>query len=134
MAWEQSRNTDNFVIRRWSQTVSPYDATWDNTKPGQTTVTHIENMPSDKGGLYRYKNSNSSSSSAFMVISNSSKSNWYGAFGSTSSWSSGGIAGIPGFSDVVAGDFDLFVRIDPSNEKYREYKQGIVMPNSINII
>ena len=126
MAWEQLTTTENFVVRRWSQKVSPFTATYNTVNPGNSNVTHIENMPSRNGGMYKIN------SSTYFCITNASNGNWYGAFGS---WNSHG-TGIPTFDNSsTAGTFDLFVRVDPSvGDKYREFKQGIIMPNSINIV
>jgi hypothetical protein len=53
MVLDQQTTTSQFILRRWSQKVSPFTATYNDVKPGSTNVTHISNMPSMNGGMYK---------------------------------------------------------------------------------
>lgn len=119
MALEQLGTGSEHILRRWSQTVSPFTATYNDVKPGSSNVTHISNMPTMNGGMYKIN------SSTYFCITNASNGNWYGAFGS---WTKHG-SGIPTFNNSsTAGTFDLYVRVSPAvAQKYREFKGGILM-------
>ena len=119
MALEQLGTGSEHILRRWSQTVSPFTATYNDVKPGSSNVTHISNMPSMNGGMYKLN------SNTYFCITNASNGNWYGAFGS---WNKHG-SGIPTFNNSsTAGTFDLYVRVSPAvAQKYREFKGGILM-------
>ena len=119
MALEQLGTGSEHILRRWSQTVSPFTATYNDVKPGSSKVTHISNMPSLNGGMYKLN------SSTYFCVTNASNGNWYGAFGS---WTKHG-SGIPTFNNSsTAGTFDLYVRVSPDvAQKYREFKGGILM-------
>lgn len=125
MAMEQLGTTDNFVMRRWAQKISPFDATYNTVSPGHSNVIHIENMPSMNGGMYKLN------SSTYFCVTNASNGNWFGAFGA---WSSHG-TGIPTFNNSsTAGVFNLYIRIDPAiDNKYREFSNGVIMPNQIYV-
>jgi hypothetical protein len=119
MALEQLGTGSEHILRRWSQTVSPFTATYNDVKPGSSKVTHISNMPSMNGGMYKLN------SSTYFCVTNASNGNWFGAFGA---WSKHG-SGIPTFNNSsTAGTFDLYVRVSPAVvQKYREFKGGILM-------
>lgn len=137
MALEELSN-GNVAIFRWSQTVNPMNATWDQMKPNATTKLYTYNTdgynaPGDEnGGMYRYENSNSDMDTSFFVIANKTKSNWYGAFGARKNWDPNGN---PAFCKRgTKGIFDLYMRINPDMKKYREFKNGILMPTTITEI
>lgn len=130
----QEKYNGKFTRYRWSQTVNPFDATFDNTKYNSSGITQIENMPSTYGGMYK-----STSEKTFFNMNNNASSNWYGAIGCYTAWSqtiSGtSYAGIPGFADsdsaIAAGVVDLWMRIDPDNARYRELRGGVILTNQI---
>lgn len=126
IALEQLGTSSNIVLRHWKQTVDPFTATYATAKKDGGNFTALENIPSMNGGMYKIN------SNTFFCITNASNGNWYGAFGS---WSKFG-SGIPTFNNgSSAGIFDLFVRVSPENAQiYREFKNGIIMPNTFNEI
>lgn len=90
---------------RWTQSVSPLTAVWEDVKPGQVTFnTTTGYTNSSYGGMYIYK-----STGLHMCIANGSKGNWYGGIGAASAYN----GGIPGFPNTVVttGSIDLYIRI-----------------------
>lgn len=130
----QEKYNGKFTRYRWSQTVNPITATFDNTKYNSSGITQIENMPSTYGGMYK-----SATGKTFFNMNNNTSGNWYGAIGCYASWSqtiSGtSYAGIPGFADsdsaVAVGVVDLWMRINPANARYRELRGGVILTNQI---
>ena len=130
----QEKYNGKFTRYRWSQTVNPITATFDNTKYNSSGITQIENMPSTYGGMYK-----SATGKTFFNMNNNTSGNWYGAIGCYTAWSqtiSGtSYAGIPGFADsdsaIAVGVVDLWMRIDPANARYRELRGGVILTNKI---
>ena len=89
-------------------------------------------MP-DKRGMYKYHNTNNNGYTYFC-IANTASTNWFGAIGSWHEAANGighGV-GIPNMLDSTSGITDLYVRVDPTKITYKEFKNGIIMPNTIN--
>lgn len=125
MAFEQLGTGNNFAIRRWSQTVNPFTATYATAKKDSGNFTAISNIPSMNGGMYKMDSTNT-----YFCICNATSGNWYGAFGASSKHGNG----IPTFNNsTTAGVLDLFVRISPTDAlRYKEFKGGVV--STFNLI
>jgi len=105
MVKQKTTNTATEVKYRWSQTVNPLTATWNDVKPGTVTFnTSSGYTNSSQGGLYLFKTSN-----LHMCIANSSNGNWYGGIGVATAYN-GGIPGYPN-TTVTDGYIDLYVRV-----------------------
>lgn len=127
MAVENINTTDNIAVRRWVQKVSPLTATYADVKPGSSNVVYNTNydVPSINGGMYKLN------SNTFFCITNATNGNWFGAFGA---WNWHG-DGIPTFENrSTSGILDLYMRINPEDVIYREFKGGIVAPVELNEI
>ena len=133
IAIEQKNNTEQFLQYRWNQTVNPLTATHSQawTKNNYNYNTNYD-QPSERGGLFRYSSGTDPHSNTFLRIANGTSSNWYGAFGAFQSWDKHN--GIPGFNAETDGILDLYMRINPTEKRYREFKSGIIMPTTINEI
>ena len=131
MAIEQKNNTEQFLQYRWSQTVNPLTAThsqaWATANYNYNTN---YDQSSGRGGLFRYTSGTTSHDNTFLRIANGTSSNWYGAFGAFKEWKDHN--GIPGFNTETNGILDLYMRINPTEKRYREFKNGIIMPTTIN--
>ena len=134
LAIEQNGNTDNILIRRWTQNKNPVDAIY--TDVSDCVYNDNYNKPTaTRKGLYRYHlaadgTTKQEYANTFLRIYNGTPGNWYGAFGSSEAW--GG--GIPGFDNATMGIFNLYMRIKPEAITYKEFKKGIVIPSTINEI
>ena len=136
MAFEElGVNCDKFALYRWTQNKSPLQATH-NEMWSSANYSYNDNydIPANRGGLYRYHGNSSVSGSTFLRIANGTEGNWFGAFGASGTHSSGGVDGIPSFTGATAGVLDLYMRVDPTALKYREFKNGIIMPTTLNEI
>ena len=129
---ENQGATDNILIRRWKQSVNPLQATWDQIS--DYTYIDDENTanPTNRKGLYRYTTGTTEHTKTFLRIGTTDKTNWYGAFGATALASTNN--GIPGFVGTTMGLLNLYMRVDPKKLKYKEFKNGIIMPTTINEI
>ena len=134
MAFETINKTDNFKIYRWTQTISPMNATYSNMAPGSGNYQYNTkySIPNGNGGMYRYSNTNPNKVNyTFLCITNSESSNWYGAFGCQKLH----VNGVPSFEGrSTGGTLNLYMRIDRDKLTYREFGGGILLPTSINEI
>jgi hypothetical protein len=136
---ESVNSTDNIILRRWAQGANPYTAMHEDVVPGgaNSTFRHILNMNERTGGLRRGDNNR-----AYWKLAVIDSSNWwYGAFGcykreiNDQMPYNGGIPVVRGNNEkeyITAGILDLYMRIDPTKITYKEFKNGIIMPNTIN--
>lgn len=102
---QRSTETANPVKHRWIQTVSPYGTSYDAVKPASVTRISTSGYTDDgQGGMYKMN------SSTYLVITNTSNGNWFGATGCWTAYQ----GGIPGFPSTVVttGCIDMFIRID----------------------
>lgn len=104
---QKPTNTDSEVKYRWSQTVNPMVATFDDTVAANTTfiTTSGYTTPSASyGGMYK------SGSNSWLVCNNGNNGNWYGAIGCWTAYQ----GGIPGYNGAVisSGLIDVYIRID----------------------
>ena len=105
MVKQKTTDTATEVKYRWSQTVNPLTATWDDVKPGTVTFNTSSGYTSSSyGGLYLFKTSN-----LHMCIANGSNGNWYGGIGAATAYN-GGIPGYPN-TTVTNGYIDLYIRV-----------------------
>ena len=107
MVKQTKTQNDNETKYRWIQNVNPMTATYEQTTPQNITINKNNGYDYEEntyGGMY-YKNS-----SAYLVVNNSIKNNWFGATGSWNSWSNG----IPGVFTVAitTGYYDVYYRVD----------------------
>ena len=111
-------------IKRWTQTINPFTATYNDVKPGSNNVKYIVGGTGNNGGMYLFN------SETYFVVTNYTNGNWYGAFGC---WKAH-YGGIPGFDNAVTTSIlDLYVRVSPENAKrYREFRGGVVSCTSVN--
>jgi hypothetical protein len=113
-------------------------ATWANVKPNTNTYEYNTKAPyatpaADNGGMYRYENTNPNEKrTTYFCIANDNETNWFGAFGAQKQWGSNGTPAFCGRG--TKGILDLYMRINPSTKKYREFKNGIIMPTTIQEI
>lgn len=107
---KQKTTSDATEVKyRWIQNVSPLTATYNDViKTKVTRITSSGYTDGGFGGLWRMN------SSARMVIANDTSSNWYGACGSWTEWSSQ----LPGYPNtaISSGYFDLYMRINVADE------------------
>ena len=109
------------------QKVNPLTATYADVKPNSSNVIYNKDydIPSINGGMYKIN------SNTFFCITNATDGNWFGAFGA---WNWHG-DGIPTFENKsTSGILDLYMRINPEDAIYREFKGGIVAPVELNEI
>ena len=113
---------------RWIQTANPLTATWDDVKAANVTkiTTSGYSNNSAAGGLLQ------ASGSTRTRIANASSSNWFGAFGSCTVYSTNKIPGYPN-SDISTGYMDLYVRIDNNNLNMGAsfHKNGTINANQL---
>jgi hypothetical protein len=100
-------NTDNEVKYRWSQTVNPMIATFNDTVAANTTFITTSGYTTPNvsyGGMYK------GSSNSWLVCNNGNDGNWYGAIGCWTAYQSG----IPGYNGatISSGFVDVYIRID----------------------
>lgn len=106
--WIQHNTIDSKAKKfRWTQSVNPFTGTYDDIAPGKVTYNTSPGYEiSTMGGIYKFN------SSAYFVVANSTRGNWFGAVAAWDSWS-GGIPGHPSYSGpVTTGAIDLYVRVD----------------------
>lgn len=113
---------------RWIQTANPLTATWDDVKAANVTkiTTSGYSNNSAAGGLLQ------ASGSTRTRIANASSSNWFGAFGSCTVYSTNKIPGYPN-SDISTGYMDLYARIDNNNLNMGAsfHKNGTINANQL---
>lgn len=100
-------NTDNEVKYRWSQTINPMLATFNDTIAENTTFVTTSGYTTPResyGGMYK------GSSNSWLVCNNGNSGNWYGAIGCWTAYQ----GGIPGYDQatVSSGFIDVYIRID----------------------
>ena len=98
------------VKYRWVQTVNPMVATFNETVAANITRNTASGYSTASyGGLYK-KNSNT-----YLAGNNGTESNWMGAVGSWTAWSTG----IPGFysGPISTGYMDVYLRLDNKDMK-----------------
>lgn len=141
---EEKMSGDGVIMRRWAQRQNPMD-----TSPLTETVAEhnkvaasnsanngfrpIQNMLGIMGGLRR----NGAEAFFKLAVDQSESSGsydwWYGAFGCWTDY--GGKIPVARGSGAVeyntAGVLDLYMRIDPAKINYREFSDGVIMPNTI---
>lgn len=117
----------NIVKHRWIQSVSPYGTSYDAVKPSAVTRVSTTGYTDDSmGGIYKMN------SSTYMVITNTSNGNWFGATGSWTAYQ----GGIPGFPSTVVttGCIDMFIRIDnttiPEDVLNTKIKSELIQSNN----
>ena len=104
MVKQKTTSSASEVKYRWIQNVSPIGATYEQVAPAQVTrITTNGYTNGNFGGLY-VTNTN-----AHLCIANTTKGNWFGAFGSWTVYQNG----TPGYPNTVVttGYMDLYVRV-----------------------
>lgn len=99
---------------RWIQNKNPLTATWNDVKPGTITVNTSSGYTSSSyGGLWQMN------SYARLCIANATSSNWFGAFGCWSTYSTNKVPGYPN-TEISTGYMDLYVNITDT-DLYKVY-------------
>lgn len=103
---------------RWSQTINPYNATFNTTK--HASITPIENIASNYGGMYPGIDTLTA-----WIFNNNVNGNWFGC-GNVNPWNNG----LPGYNGLaVRGVQDVFIRVYSTN--HSERKNNIIATKEI---
>ena len=147
MSIENTMDNNGIIIRRWAQKVNPLstnectDTDDEHNKVAASNAANngfraIENMLDNMGGLRR----NGTQAFFKLAVNGSNSTNgspawWYGAFGSWTGYTNGTLPvamAIDGTEYNTPGILNLYMRINPTEKRYREFKNGIIMPTTIN--
>lgn len=105
---QKATTTSAEVKYRWRQNKSPLTATYEDVAPSAVTrITTSGYTDGGYGGLYILN------LYSYMVIANTIKGNWFGAFGAWYAFN-GGIPGYPN-TTVTNGYMDLYVKVDSAS-------------------
>lgn len=120
MVKQKTTSTATETKFRWTQKTNPMLGTYEDVAPSSANIvrnTSSGYTVSSFGGLYKLN------SNTYLVATNGSKGNWWGAIGAWGAHQ----GGIPGYNAqvVTTGYIDLYLRVDNiSNSKTSKYKVG----------
>ena len=122
MVIQQKKNGDAIARYRWSQSVSPYDATFSTTT--HANIIAIENIPDNYGGMYPGTYNNS------WFFNNSVNGNWFGCGFVDGEYDGGQLPGYAGAS--IKGTQDVFIRV--YSNTFSERNGGVISTTEIKCI